>query len=410
MLLACLVTVTHADEPEILTWQACVKEALAQQPDLISAQLAVKRADEGLNVSKAARLPTVGVSANAGESGDSDGSNDSYSDGVSARELLFDGGKTRHAIGAARDAQTISVAQLDDASASVRESLRDAFVDLLQAQQSVGVATQIAERRRQSLELVRLRYEAGREHHGSLLTAEANLASAEMDVRSANRDVEVERAGLTKALGRADLSVIQAQGELTLPVLPTNTPDFSALAETHPTMRQLLARRSSAEHDLARAKAEGYPVGQLSAQTGSRGEEWPPDQNSWSIGVGVSLSLYEGGARMASVRSDKAALESARQDVIAGHINVETALVTAWTALESAVEGVAVQEKFLGAAQERAGISEAQYSSGLITFDNWIIIEDELVRAMTSLLDARAAALKAEARWVHARGGTLDDE
>jgi outer membrane protein TolC len=406
----CLMGRIAAGEAEALSWQDCMKEVRNQHPELISAQLGVEQAHEGLNSSKAGRLPSIGVSAGAGKSGDSDGSQDSYSAGVSASQLLFDAGKTRHAIGSARDSETVSMAQLDEASATVRENLRGAFVSLIRAQQLVEVVGQIAERRRQSLELVTLRYEAGREHHGSLLTAEANLARAEMDIRSAQRDIQVAQASLAMALGRDELSVSKVTGELSLPVQAPGEPDFSELADEHPALRQLKARRSSAEHGLARIKAEGLPSAKLSAQTGLNGADWPPDDDSWSVGVGVSLPLFEGGSRMAAVRSNKASVEVARQDELAGRMNIESALVQAWTGFSDAIDAVAVQEKFLEAAEERAAISKAQYSSGLLSFDNWIIIEDELVRSMTSLLDARAAALKAEARWIHARGGTLDDE
>ncbi len=58
--------------------------------------------------------------------------------------------------------------------------------------------------------------------------------------------------------------------------------------------------------------------------------------------------------------------------------------------------------------EERATISEAQYSSGLISFDNWIIIEDDLVMAKKSYLEVQANALLAEANWIQAKGGTIE--
>ena len=67
-----------------------------------------------------------------------------------------------------------------------------------------------------------------------------------------------------------------------------------------------------------------------------------------------------------------------------------------------------MERKSLDAALERSKIAEAQYSIGFITFDNWIIIQDDLVRAKRSYLDARAAALQAEASWIQAKGETLE--
>ena len=79
-----------------------------------------------------------------------------------------------------------------------------------------------------------------------------------------------------------------------------------------------------------------------------------------------------------------------------------------WTHWHNAIDNVAVQKKFLQATEERAKITQAQYSNGLISFDNWTIIEDDLVRTKKSFLDAQANAFLAEAQWVQAQGGTLD--
>ena len=67
-----------------------------------------------------------------------------------------------------------------------------------------------------------------------------------------------------------------------------------------------------------------------------------------------------------------------------------------------------VPPKVLTAAQERAKIAEAQYSIGLVSYNDWIIIENNLVSAKTSFVNAQLAALVAEANWVQAKGGTLD--
>ncbi|HQL41928.1 MAG TPA: TolC family protein, partial [Candidatus Omnitrophota bacterium] len=71
-------------------------------------------------------------------------------------------------------------------------------------------------------------------------------------------------------------------------------------------------------------------------------------------------------------------------------------------------ERVGVEQKTLEASQERSKIAEAQYAIGFISFDNWIIIENDLVTAKKSYLQAQAAALLAEADWVLAKGETLE--
>ena len=43
-----------------------------------------------------------------------------------------------------------------------------------------------------------------------------------------------------------------------------------------------------------------------------------------------------------------------------------------------------------------------------MTYDNWTIIEDNLVQAKTSFLSAQDNALLAEADWIQAKGEALE--
>jgi Asp/Glu/hydantoin racemase len=78
--------------------------------------------------------------------------------------------------------------------------------------------------------------------------------------------------------------------------------------------------------------------------------------------------------------------------------------------LRDALDNVGVQNNVLSAAEERSKIASAQFSIGTTTYDNWTIIEDNLVNAKRTYLNAQAAALAAEADWIQAKGETLEYE
>ena len=80
-------------------------------------------------------------------------------------------------------------------------------------------------------------------------------------------------------------------------------------------------------------------------------------------------------------------------------------VATAW---QDAIEQVEVQKKFLDANQERSRIASQQYSTGLLTFNEWTIIEDNLVSTKKTFLNTQANALLAEANWIAAQGRTLE--
>jgi outer membrane protein TolC len=120
------------------------------------------------------------------------------------------------------------------------------------------------------------------------------------------------------------------------------------------------------------------------------------------------MPIFEGGLRLAQVSKAQAAYRQAEADERSKRDSVVVTLEQAWADLQDAIGTVEVQHKSLEATGERSKIAEAQYSAGFIDFDSWTIIEDNLVKAKKSFLDARANALLAEANWIQAKGETLE--
>jgi outer membrane protein TolC len=151
-----------------LTWIECVIIAQKIHPDILSAEETVNQARSDKALAKSGMFPQV--SADAGSSiSKVEGSKSSktHAGSVSARQLLFDGSKTSANVEAALENIKAAQYSLDVVQSNVRRDLRSAFVQLLRAQESVGLTEDIAGRRRQNVELVSLRYEAGREHKGA---------------------------------------------------------------------------------------------------------------------------------------------------------------------------------------------------------------------------------------------------
>ncbi len=241
-----------------------------------------------------------------------------------------------------------------------------------------------------------------------MLTAEANLAQAQYENSQAKRDVEVARRELTKEMGRTQLTPIEVKGDLEVKDAAKEKPDFEALAKNNPSLQQLIAKKNSADFSLKSAYANFSPT--LSGQAGANktSSHWSPQNDQWNLGLTLSMPIFEGGLRFAQVSQAKALLNQLRANERSTADGIVLTLEQTWAALQDAMDNVQVQEKSLIAAEERSKIAQAQYSTGFISFDNWTIIEDNLVRAKTTFLDAQANALLTEANWIQAKGETLE--
>jgi len=288
--------------------------------------------------------------------------------------------------------------------------LRSAFIDLLTAQEMLRITEEIYEIRRGNLELIVLRYESGLEHKGALLTAEADLADAKYGISQTKRSVQVAQGEMVKEMGRKKFTPMRAQADFQVKDNVAEKPDFEFLAKNSPSWQQLTAQRRAAEFSLKSAYANYFPEITGSAGANRTGDHWSPRTKQWDLGVGLSLPLFEGGLRAAQVAQARSLIrqleENERSAWDAAVLNLEQN----WALLQDAVENVAVQYKSLIATQERSKIAQAQYSIGFISFDNWTIIEDNLVKAKRDYLNAQAAALLAEAKWIQAKGEVLEYE
>lgn len=405
-----------AEGEEVMTWEDCVREAAKNNPDLISAQQSVYSAKAQKGITGSALFPQISAEASASKSkreteeftdAETESTN-TFSGDVSGSQLIFDGFKTSNDVAAA--AENIKAAQegYRFSSSDVRFRLREAFILLLKAQDSVRIKEEIFQRRRQNYELVTLRYEAGREHKGSLMTEEANLLRAKYEVAQAIRDVEYAQYKLAKELGRTPPAALIAKGDFYI-ASAGEKPDFEKIVLSHPSLQQFVFQKNAAVFTLKSAKAQFFPTVTANGNAGKSDTDFPPENDNWSVGATVSVPIFEGGRRIEQVKKAEADLRKAEADEKSQKDALIRDLDSAWIELRNAIDNAGVQKKFLAATEERARIAEAQYSTGFITFDDWIIIEDNLVSAKKSYLDAQAAALVAEAAWIQAKGETLEN-
>ncbi len=399
---------------ELLTWQQCVSEAGKAHPDLYSALAAMQQAEADSRITGGQLLPQLSAGLTAVQNGTTEqniGSSSAFSWSLSARQLLYDGRKTSRQVAAYKEAEKAAGHNYSAVSADVRFALRSAFTDLLKAEELVALSKEIAERRRKNFRLIGLRYQAGREHIGSLRKAEADLGESEFEVSRAERGLVLAQSILASALGRDLRSPIRVKGSFTAEEVLTVKPNLALLARESPLVQQLEARRKAVRYDLEAAKGAFSPELSLTSSIGrSSFDSLPSGDVDWNAGIELSLPIYGGGTGRAKVARAMAVVSQQNAEEKSGYLQVFDMLEESWKNFLDARQYVTVRRKFLDAAVERAAIANVQYSNGLISFDDWVIIEDNLVSAKKEFLNAGADLLIAEAQWIKAKGGGLDDQ
>ncbi|MGQ0644354.1 MAG: TolC family protein [Elusimicrobiota bacterium] len=391
----------------ILSWEQAAALAKENNP-------ALRAAREGLESARARRLarrerflPAVAAEAGHSQSDASPGSpRKSYSAGLSARQNLFAGFQDKAALDRAQAELEEAEAALDGAAAAAAFDAKSAFAGLLFAQQQETVVQTIESRRRENVRLVELRFEAGREHRGAFLRSRAAHRQAQFEVSQARRARRVARRELAKALGLPPFDPLSVSGAFDV-AEPAQEPDFPGLVPRTPAHRRARARLAAARAGEISARGAFAPDLSASGSLSRGGPDWPPDSESWSAGIALSIPLFSGGKNVYGLRDARAERRAAEAALRGAELQAALDLEEAFAAHQDAAERVDVQENFFEAARVRAEIARSQYSSGLLSFDDWDIIENELISREKEILAARRDAVRAEAAWESAQGAGL---
>ncbi len=407
-LISAVIMVPGLHAETSLTWQECLKITLENHPDLISAKEKINQAEASIGINRSGWFPGIDASASASKSRTENSQikrdSDSFSYGLSVQQLIFDGGKTRYDIKKSEEALKAKKYDYNVTVSTVVYNARSAFVSLIKAKEQLEINREIRDMRKSNLELVRLRYQAGREHKGSLLTAEANLAQSEQDIVEASRSIDLAVSALCRSMGVEKIDNIAVVGELTVPEAEETIPDFTLITNENPELKSIVQQRIVSEYALKSSKADYYPRVYGVAGVNRSGDEWLPDETRISAGLQMSLNIFQGGKSYYQVNQAKSALNQLFADEKNTRTTIAYYLEQAWINLQNNIEQVKVQEKFLNAAIERAKITDAQYSIGSVLFDNWIVVQDNLVSARQKFLTVKTSALIAEAEWIQLKG------
>ena len=397
-----------------LSWNDCVGIALRQNASLASAQQAVEAARKSYYGSYNTVLPQIGLSnsyANgsgygAGRAG---GTNYWSAQGTASMDL-FDMGRYA-GIRLAAASLAVSEASLREASASVRLSLREAFSQLLYAQEYINVSGNILDLREKNAKLIELEYNAGKQSKGDLLRVRAEEAQAQADADQAQRGLRLAQRNLDAVLGFDDFSAVAVTGTLA-GYRDMSYPDMAPLVERRP---DVAAQRAVVDESRASlAQSEGVLLPSLSinySRSVSGPREFPNQNYGWNAGATLSLPIFGSGITSAyfNISAAQRALRKAREDLRGVREQARVSLEAAWSTWAQAVDQVKVQRALLDADRQRNLEQDVLFASGLISFDIWEITISNRVNDERGVLTTALNATNAEAAFEQARGVSLEE-
>jgi len=404
------------------------EQANISNQSLKVAEAQFRQARALVQVARAAYFPTVTVGAsftrsriseNAPGVGGTTGTTGASPKATSDYLLLADAswepdlwGRVRRTVEASRASAQAIAADLESTRLLVQAELaQDYFLlRVLDGQKRLLDETVIAFQK--SLELTKNRYAAGVASKGDVLLAETQLKITQAQAI----DIGVSRAQLEHAIavlvGRAAslFSIPVVPLTLVPPPIPVGIP--SELLERRPDIAGSERRIAAANAQIGVAVAAYYPTVTLIASGGFQGSSlskwltWP--SRLWSVGPGISETVFDGGLRRAQTTAARAAYDgtvaSYRQTVLTGFQEVEDNLA----ALRILEEEAKAQDEAVKAARQSLAVAINQYKAGTVNYLTVIVVQASTLNNEITALGILGRRMTAAALLIKALGGGWD--
>lgn len=404
-----LVLITHSRTfADSLSWQKSIQETSQNNGEIQSAERSNQAAKYNLDGSYSGYLPTVtgSLNYNRGNASSVNGStvtNEGYNASLNASENLFNGFQDKAKVDQAKANERASNEALEIAKAKVSGDLKTAYATFLYAQKLIALQEDILKRRQENYGLVNLRFKSGRENRGSVLLSQANANQAKLDLLKAKNSILSAGTDLARVIGRDEVPD-RVTDEIPLEPLPATKPDFRRLASEAPEVQQSQAQLDEKMALLTQARSGFFPTLGISASKGRTGDYLWPEREKWSVGASLTFPLFNGGkdyyasrAAAENVHGSAAALSNLSKQKL-------NKLASTFNTYQEAIEKLSVDESFREAAKLRAEIARAKYNNGLMSFEDWDVIENDLITREKTVLQSQLSKVQAESDWLQAQG------
>ena len=399
--------------------------ALEEQVDIsnqniVAAEAQFRQARALVQAARSAYFPTVtaGPSVTRSRSSSNTGRAGPISIGGIFSDYLLTGnasweldiwGKVRRTVEASKAGAQASAADVEAARLLAQAELAQDYFALrsLDAQKQLLDLTVIAYRK--FLELTMNRYASGVASSADVLQAETQLKTTQAQAI----EVGVQRAQFEHAIASligkpaSDFGLAFEPLVMVPPAIPAGVP--SELLERRPDIAAAERLAAAANAQIGVALAAYYPTVTLSGSGGFESSlfstwfAWP--SRFWSVGAGVSETLFDAGLRKAQTDQARAAYDASvaayRQTVLTGFQEVEDNLA----ALRILEEEAHTQEDAVQAAKQSVTVTTNQYKAGTVSALNVVTVQTIALNNEVTAVNSLGRRMAACVLLIKALGG-----
>lgn len=316
---------------------------------------------------------------------------DIYTD-IIARQILFDGGKSRYQRTSVDQQTTLETRKLEQNLRTIRTSVARAWFEAMRSRYGIKIQKDFIARLQEQQALSELLYSSGKVSNLDVLRIKTQILSAQGQLRTLEAVLANKLYLLALAIGTSELIAIpDKDNELIeqLPPLSGIACTESDAVERSPEVNAAIAAYEKSLVDKRVLQAEYLPT--LSARGGFNLEDNTliPQNPNWSAGVVLNVPIFRGGSVRAQIAQAQERTFQASQAIENAKVSFAARIRSALETAKEKYEKIAIAEQTWEAAKETSAAADLRYSTGKLSAFELIDAQNVLSRTRQDIINAR---------------------
>lgn len=308
-----LVSQAHAD-----TLGDVFNKVVTTNPTILASRHGINVAKESMAQAQGGFFPTITATGSTKKSNTSndngtDTNNYPKSVGVNLKQTLFAGGGVVSGYRASRNSYFSTKATHDSTVQATLNNLVSAYIGVLTAEEVLNLQINQVKLLQQQMKMTDARFTQGEVTRTDVMQATARLAAANAGRIQAAGNYRTSQTSLANLVGEPVSNITWPKIDLDLPK-EYNAELNEATLNKHPNVIAALSALSSKKYNVKVAKAAHYPEINAVASYSNNNDTAAGDYDNSTIGVEMSIPLFQGGNILSAVRAANYSKEQALQN------------------------------------------------------------------------------------------------
>lgn len=398
------------DDARQVTLQGAITEAQRNAPAIVQARGLERNASAAMRSAKGAYLPTLNLTAGTSRSQGVQyfqgnlvplgGNPWNYNNGISTSLQLFDGNSRLNEVRRVRASERVADITMVQARFDIELQVKQPYYAALAARESEAAARAQLEQAEQQLRASSARVAAGVATKSDSLRSAIQLGNAQLAVLTAQNDLRVANATLTRVVGSATTVTASPADTLDdMSTLPTET-ELELLLADGPSVRLASANLSAAQASKRAQRSAYLPTVNMSYNYSfTQGSGAFAGSNLWlfsggnpnrqNISFNLSYPIFNGFTREAQSVQQDVSLRNAEAQVRDASLAAKANLTSLMRTAQNAQARVDVQLQSIAAAEEDLRVQQQRYAVGASTLLDLLTSQTQLNQSRQALIQAR---------------------